>query len=134
MLRDWQGESHATIYEILARFGLRPSDIHLLKYEALTPDSFIWFLELDGVRYCLYAEDYVPSIAYVEKVMKDNHPDWHSGDSYKLVRVKNPEIWEESSPVRSATTYKPPVDTEEFMQYATTSGIDFVFLGSNHDS
>lgn len=132
MLRSWNGESHQLLIAALKQFGLAPSAVSLIKYEALTPDSFIWFLGIDGTNYCLYAEDYVPSHEHVLNVIHDNLPSWVHNEKYKLVEVVDRQKWEEASPVKSASTYKPPEKPEEFMKFATTSGFDFVFLAKSH--
>lgn len=129
MLRTWNGESNALIISMLKQFGVVTDKINLLRYEALTPDRFIWFFTINSIRYCLYAEDYVPSIQHVKQTIRDNLTKWNPKDTYKLLEIKDREKREGVSPAKSANTHKSPDRPEEFMKYATTSGFDFVFLG-----
>jgi hypothetical protein len=127
-LRKWNGDSNELIISILKKFGVESGSISLLKYEALTPDSFIWIFSTDNRRYCLYAEDYVPSIDHVKEQIDNNRSVWSPDDRYELLRVSKVQDWSKSSPVAAATTYKQPEKPDEFMQYAATSGFNFVFL------
>lgn len=131
MLRAWNGDTLEVIEPFLIQFGLAPKKITLLKYEALTPDSFIWFLSVDGAKYCLYAEDYVPSLEHVQEIIHENLPTWTPYDKYKLKKVEKRQEWIDTSPVKSAATYIPPTKPEEFMKHATTSGFDFVFVAES---
>lgn len=127
-LREWNGDSNKLVLSLLMQFDVKAEKISLLKYEALTPDSFIWIFNTGSGRYCLYAEDYVPSIEYVKKQMDAKRSEWDSDDQYELLHVSHHQEWGKASPVATATTYQPPEKPEEFMQYAATSGFDFVFL------
>jgi hypothetical protein len=127
-LREWNGDSNELILNFLKQFDVKAEKISLLKYEALTPDSFIWIFNTDSRRYCLYAEDYVPSIDHVKKQMDEKRSEWGSDDQYELLRVSHNQEWDKTSPVATATTYQQPEKPKEFMQYAATSGFDFVFL------
>lgn len=131
MLQTWNGESNDLIYSFLKKFGIDSKKISLIKYEGLTPDSFIWFFSIEHKRYCLYAEDYIPSLKHVKQAMAANLPRWSSSDVFELIEVLEQEKWDESTPVKAATIYRPPDSIEEVMKYATTSGHDFVFLGVN---
>ncbi len=127
-LRKWNGDSNDVILSFLKQYNITDKQISLLKYEALTPDSFIWIINTESGRYCLYAEDYVPSIEHVMMQMEDNRSQWNEHDTYELLPVVKRQDWHTSSPVASASTYEPPEQPEEFMKYAATSGFDFVFL------
>jgi hypothetical protein len=127
-LRKWNGDSNELIIGLLKQFDVNAEKISLIKYEALTPDSFIWIFNTDSGRYCLYAEDYVPSIDHVKKQIDEYRSEWNPEDKYELLQVRKKEEWDKASPVAAADTYKPPEKPEEFMQYAATSGFDFVFL------
>ena len=131
MLRTWSGESNELIYNVLNKFGIDSRKISLWKYEALSPDSFIWFFSIEKDKYCLYAEDYIPSIEHVKQAIAANLPDWSLNEVFELIEVLVQEKWEDSTPVKAATTYRPPDSIEDVMKYATTSGHDFVFLAKN---
>ncbi len=135
MLRSWNGRSQNPIIDALRKFGIKTDSINLLKYEGLTPDSFIWYFNITNSKkyssYCLYAEDYVPSLKHVEVAMKRHLPLWNNDDKYTLVPVQEAEKWDMASPVKAASTYNPPNKKDEFMKYAASSGIDFVFLGKS---
>ncbi len=127
-LREWNGDSNKLVLSFLKQFGVKAEKISLLKYETLTPDSFIWIFNTDSGRYCLYVEDYVPSIDHVKKQMDEKRSEWNPDDKYELLHVNHDQEWDKASPVTAATTYQLPDKPEEFMQYAATSGFDFVFL------
>lgn len=132
MLRTWATfQEKKMILEIISKFKVEVTDFRLQKFEILTPDSFIWYFSAGNVGYCLYAEDYIPSIQHVEQAIAQNLPKWSQEDEFKLVKVQKPVDWDESSPVANATTYKPPEDTSEFMEFAYPSGHDFVFLAKS---
>jgi hypothetical protein len=132
MLRQWNGESNSLIVAALQQFGIDAQDIRLVKYEALTPDSFIWFFSAasgsSSKQYCLYAEDYIPNLGHVSEVIHQYRPEWDEEVTYSLLKVMQKENWEDSSPVKSAATYKVPEKQKDYMEYAATSGYDFVFL------
>ena len=133
MLREWNGESNELIIQALEQFGIKAKSIYLAKYEALSPDSFIWYFNapVDGkdMDYCLYGEDYVPSLDHVVEIMNDYRPEWDHDLKYRLVKVLKPQKWDDTSPVKIATTYPPPENPDEFLEFAATSDFDFVFLG-----
>ncbi len=129
MLREWNGGSLNPIFEVLEKFEVTAPELTLLKYEVLSPDSFIWVLSSGGNRYCLYAEDYAPSLQHVRKMMKDYGSLSGKEGQYDLKQVKRTSNWEDSSPVASADVYTPPIKPEEFMKFALPSGHDFIFLG-----
>ena len=131
MLRSWNGDSLSLVQDMLARFGIEAHEVHLLKFEVLSPDSFIWLLSAGEQRYCLYAEDYVASIDDVVQAMKKHGILEDEADNFELLQVKDPEEFAASSPVVSADTYEPPTDAKEFMKYAAPSGYDFAFLGKS---
>lgn len=136
-LRQWNGESNELLVQHLAQFGVEAEDVNLIKYEELTPDSFIWFLHVRekgnavADRYCLYAEDYIPGITHVLEVINENVPTWQqeSGIKYsKLIRVIEPGNRDDASPADSAAIHKPSEKNKNFMEYTCSSGYDFVFL------
>lgn len=135
MLRDWNGESNTLIIHMLKRFGIEVEKINLMKYEALTPDSFIWIFNLDSStpeRYCLYAEDYVPSIEHINKMIEQNRSDWNPNDNFSLVEVVDQQEVDVAKQANPESTFKKaPGKPDEFMKYATKSGFDYVFLGRN---
>lgn len=131
MLRNWNGDSLTSIREIVKLFGIEANDLRLLKYETLSPDSFIWVVGMNGSRYCLYAEDFVTSTEDVVEAMNEHGTLEGETDDYELLSVKNPKDFESSSPVTSADAYEKPADTRKFMENAVPSGYDFVFLGKS---
>lgn len=137
MLRQWNGESNELLIQHLQQFGVDAKELRLVKYEELSPDSFIWYLlvkEKDAVlanKYCLYAEDYIPSLAHVLDVVDKNVPTWQKEINHKydgFLRVIKPVSWNKADPVRNASVYQPPEKDDDFMDYAYPSGYDFVFL------
>jgi hypothetical protein len=104
--------------------------LELLRFEVITPDSFMWRVLYDNHIYYLYAEDYVPGLKHVKAVFDT----YIGGSKWNLVQCKIPEEFESSSPVTSTKTYMEPEDSEEMMKYTFGSGYDFVFLArSNED-
>ena len=123
MLREWNGQSNKSICDILSQFGVKVSEISLLKYESLTPDSCIWFFYADGVKYSLYAEGYIPSFEHVENAIKDNDTVWGSvfpsvRDKYRLMMVEDRQEDTECSSGMAL----------QYSEYAVMSGFDHVFL------
>ena len=131
MIRQWNGDSLEPLVKIIEQFGVSSAELKLLKFEALTPDSFIWLLANNGGRICIYAEDFVSSLDHVQKAMEKYGVLNDEDDRFEFAQVNNPTIWDESSPVASSDTYSPPADRGEFMKYALPSGYDFVFLGKS---
>ena len=131
MLRNWNGDSLTSVRDVLTFFGLESHGLELLKYEVLSPDSFIWVLNSNNIRYCLYAEDFVTSINHVAEAMNQYGTLEGETDKYELLQIKNPEEFATSSPVVSAYIYTPPTETKKFMNYAAPFGYDFVFLGKS---
>lgn len=128
MLRDFVYRPDLSlIQEALSRFKLgesRRADVTLLKFEALTPDSFMWTIGLKEQRYYIYAEDYIPGLGHVKEVFDNylQHTDWD------LMPAKRAIDFKTSSPVAAASTYNQPPDVKEMMKYTIDSGHDFVFL------
>lgn len=131
MLRGWNGDSNELLFKALEQFGVMPGGFTLHKYEALTPDSFIWIFNVDDDRYCLYAEDFVSELDEVYVQIKEYGWTWNPDEKYELMPVANPQVWKNSSPVKSADIYEPPKRPKEFMKYAAQSGYDFVFLAKS---
>lgn len=60
------------LMHVLQRFGIvvpQGEYIALLRFEVITPDSFIWRLGIGKHVYYLYAEDYIPGLDHVRKVV-----------------------------------------------------------------
>lgn len=132
MLRQWNGSSNKLIAETFADFGFKDIKIGIVRFEALTPDSFIWYIGGTKVSFCLYAEDFVSSLDHVLKTMHANRPDWNCEVKYELQRVLKNVEFEKASPVTAAHTYPKPKDVKNFMKYAAPSGFDFVFSGQKY--
>lgn len=117
---------------MLKQFGVETNSMYIHKYEALTPDSFIWKITLRDAdkytHYYLYAEDYVPSLDHVVKIIHENLASWSPNDAIKLIQVTKVAESREADTAKSTTDYQKAKRSEEFMKYAITSGIDFVFL------
>lgn len=125
MLRNAYTDSEE-IKQVLERFQIGDTKfVDVTLYEALTPDSFIWRLQLtDGVYY-LYAEDYVPSLVHVKQEI-ERVAGTQTGT---FVAVKTSKEFADLQPVQVATTYrKPEVYDKEMKQFAADSGFDLVFL------
>lgn len=132
MLRDFEYRSNeVNIRNILGRFNIELSEyIALLRFEVITPDSFMWRLLIGDSVYYLYAEDYVPGLGHVKAVFDK----YLENDTWELMRAKSTVNFEDSPPVKGATTYKEPDDSDEMMQYAVDSGHDFVFLARSSEN
>ena len=129
MLREFQyNPSSDQIAGVLKRFNLdstsETSGLDILKFELLSPDSFVWKLLLGNVVYYLYAEDYISGIEYVKDVITD----YVGNVKWDFVTAKEIQDFDSSSPVESAEVYKKPERADDLMKYAVSSGYDFVFL------
>jgi hypothetical protein len=126
MLRDFAYDPNPTfLEETLARFGIKAKHpIAILRFEVITPDSFMWRLLLDNAIYYLYAEDHISGLPYVKEVFNV----YLQTNDWELVQIRRPSNWEKASPVTATSAYTKPDDSKELMQYAAESGHDFVFL------
>jgi hypothetical protein len=133
MLRNFEYRSHSVnIRELLDRFNIDlPEQIALVRFEVITPDSFMWRFVIGKRVYYLYAEDYVPGINHIKAIFNQ----YLENDKWELVMPKSKLKFEDATPAKSAKTYKKPNDSNEIMQFAIDSGHDFVFLAqSNEDA
>lgn len=112
---------------ILRDFGIDTTifPVTVEGFIALSPDSFVWQLSINGKTAYLYAEDYIPGLEHVKATLAD----LIGADSIQLAMIEHPSSWEEASPVVAAESYAQPADSAEIMKYAAQSGPDFVFLG-----
>ncbi|MEI7522660.1 MAG: hypothetical protein WCJ86_04305 [Candidatus Saccharibacteria bacterium] len=129
MIRDFKYNPKTTqIVEILQRFGFdvvnEKIPFALLRFEVLTPVSFMWRLLVDGAVYYLYAEDYVPGLDHIKSVFES----YTESDKWELVSPSKTILFESASPVKRASVYQKPKDAVNMMKYAVDSGYDFVFL------
>lgn len=129
MLRDFQyNPATSQLTDVLERFSLDynsgKSSVDVLRFEVLSPDSFIWKLLLGNCVYYLYAEDYIPSLDYVENVIDD----YTGSDKWGFVTPRKAIVFESASPVQVANVYQKPEEANQLMKYAVDSGYDFVFL------
>lgn len=129
MLRDFQYDPTVSqLTDILEQFSLdygpEKYSVDLLRFEVLSPDSFAWKLLIENVIYYLYAEDYIPGLDYVKNLINE----YTGSDKWDFVRPRQVVAFESASPVQSAKTYKRPEQANSLMEYAVTSGHDFVFL------
>lgn len=132
MLREWDGTSNDVILAVLKQFGVKAKAVQLSKYEAITPDSFIWCFTITRgnkhTTYYLYAEDFISSKDEVLDAINQNLADWTPNDEIELVPVIKQIEWSKAEPVQAADVYDPPEKPAELMKYAGQSGYDFVFL------
>lgn len=131
MLRDFvYNPGNDLVLEVLNRFDTKSFDIAdrqsfiLLKFEVITPDSFMWRVIFMGNVCYLYAEDHVPSLDHIKKVFNN----YTGSRKWELIESKTKKAFNETGPVIAATTYEEPDDSEELMKYAVDSGHDFIFL------
>lgn len=124
----------AEINQLLSKFDIPDSSetqkFSLLRYECLSPDSFMWRVTDGRSIYYLYAEDYVSGLDHIKKIFTS----YMESEDWKLVRNKQPINFSESEPVVSASTYEEPKDSAEMMQFAVSSGFDFVFLAQSTEN
>jgi hypothetical protein len=130
MLRDFmfnQGSLSEVIKE-LERFDLGVSQkedrICLLKFEFITPDSFMWRILIKNKIYYLYAEDYIPSLEHVKNVIST----YTQSRDWVFVPPREVKNFQDTSPVRGAAVYNEPIGSADIMQVSVDSGHDFVFL------
>lgn len=130
MLRDF---AHAPdiylVRDIFFEFQLEADEtlegpMTIIWFKVLSPDSFAWKVALGSRIYLIYAEDYIKSLDYVKRQMRE----LSGGTELEFKKVHDAQHFAKASPVRHATLYKRPVRANEMMQYAATSGYDFVFL------
>jgi hypothetical protein len=131
MLRDFEYLRHSVnIRELLGRFDIDlPEHIALVRFEVITPDSFMWRILIGKGVYYLYAEDYVPGIDHIKSVFNK----YLENDKWELVKPKSTIKFEDATPVKGATTYQEPDDSDDMMRYAIDSGYDFVFLAHSSE-
>jgi hypothetical protein len=129
MVRDFQyNPSPSQIIDVLIRFDFvfepEKSPLDVLRFEVMSPDSFMWKLLLGNNVYYLYAEDYIPGIDHVKAVF-----DEHGGyEKWEFITPRSKLVFERSDPVQHAAIYQKPEDAADIMHYAVDSGYDFVFL------
>ena len=134
MIRDFEyNPTTSQIIDVLQCFGFDLADrqfpLALLRFEVITPDSFMWRLLIGNDIYYLYAEDYVSGLDYIKNVFKA----YLESDKWDLMTPRKTITFESASPVIGAITYQEPEDSEEMMKYAVDSGHDFVFLIKSHE-
>ncbi|HEX7484116.1 MAG TPA: hypothetical protein VF281_03115 [Candidatus Saccharimonadales bacterium] len=128
MLREFFYRT-AAIKDAVSQYdGIDISDndnVVVIMARQLTPDSFIWKIEINSERYYLYAEDYVQSKAHVIEEI-ENIAGQNTGSLLKVRQIKD---FNDLSPVKSADVYTQPENYENDLQpYASDSGYDLVFL------
>ena len=128
MLRDFFYQT-AAFKDVLSQYeGIEigaEDYLSILLARQLTPDSFIWKIELNNDRYYLYAEDYVQNKTHVINEI-ENIAGQGAGS---LVKVKQAIDFDNLEPVKSAEVYSQPDDyATELQPYTSDSGYDLVFL------
>lgn len=129
MLRDFVHHPDSTLIEqILDQFSLpldKERSFVLIEFQVLSPDSFVWRLLVNKVVYYLYAEDYVEGLEDIKnKVMSYAVQD----TELDFVKARQHEKFDRAQPVNNAVVYEKPEDSTKMMQFAISSGYDFVFL------
>lgn len=135
MLRDFPYTIDARpLRPVFDQFGIQApvnlDDVALLKFEVISPDSFLWKILIGTNIYYLYAEDYVESLEYVKTTIQSLTSD---DSSFEFIKVKKPKNFEKAGPVKAAHVYRPPDDVDEFMKYAADAGMDFAFLAKSQE-
>lgn len=133
-LRDFvYNPTESLLENVLADFGFNivkeNGNYALLKFEVITPDSFMWRLLINGAVYYLYAEDFIEGLNQVKGVLNS----YIGNSKWELVKTKNIIKFEDSSPVKRASIYSEPNNVEEMMKYTVPSGPDFVFLAKSKE-
>ena len=116
--------------EVLKHFDVYYNDYDVLRFEVITPDSFMWRLLIDGTVYYLYAEDYIPSLEHVRQVFNS----YLQTEHWEFVKASQPHEWDQAMPVTHATAYAEPADSGEIMKYAIESKYDFAFLAKSSEN
>lgn len=126
MLRSFEHDPNKKyILEALSRFDIElPARITLVSFEVITPDSFLWRILIGDSVYYLYAEDYVPGLAYVKSIFSQ----YLGNENWEFIKPRIHIKFEDAKPVKAAFTYKKADDAGAMMRYAIDSGYDFVFL------
>ena len=135
MLRNIVYAYPSLLLETLERFDIEvPEDsgyIALLRFEVITPDSFMWRISIKNKIYYLYAEDNIQELAELQRIFSQYTED----AKCQLIKAKRPLNFKSSKPVKGAHVYTPPNDVDDLMTYAVDSGHDFVFLAvTNEDA
>lgn len=115
--------------EVLSRYenvlASNNDTVTILSSCILTPDSFIWKLEVNNERYYLYAEDFVDSLQHVISRIEDIA----GQGAGSLVKVKQQIEFNDLEPVQAAEMYTKPDDYDTTLKlYASDSGYDSLFL------
>src|SRR5437899_9122194 len=116
MLRNFEYKPDIDlIIEILEQFEVAlPRPIAVVRFEVITPDSFMWRLLIGDAVYYLYAEDYVESIDHRKHIFDE----YLDKNEWVLVKPREAVSFEDSSPVRGAAVYRKSPDADELMRYA----------------
>jgi len=134
MLRDFEYHPKTSqIVDILQRFGFdlatEKFPFALLGFEVITPDSFMWRLLVNDSIYYIYAEDYVPGLSHIKNIFNS----YLESDKWEFINPNKTIAFESASPVKGATVYQEPEESEEMMKYVVDSGHDFAFLVKSHE-
>lgn len=135
MLRDYiHTLDRGLIKEVFSKFLIELPDgesgVTLIQFKVLSPDSFVWKFSIAKSIYYLYAEDFVSGIEDIRLKLSYVAPE---SSKFDFVLVKDPNKFEESSPVKASTIYAKPEDSAKMMEYAVESGHDFVFLARSDE-
>lgn len=137
MLRDFvyhpgEAELRSTLAQFDISLNEQQSQIGLISFLVVSPDSFLWKLRIDNNVYYLYAEDYVVSLDSVKTSISQRAGRNVTLEFILARKVKN---LTDTSSYKAAVVYETPNDTNNIMRYAVDSGHDLVFLcKSNEDS
>ena len=129
MIRDFQYNPDAKlIIETLQKFGFNLAHekypFSLLRFDVISPDSFMWRILIGEGVYYLYAEDYVSGLDYIKRTFQQ----YLEASDWEFVRPLKTVAFEDAGPVTRANVYAKADDSDAMMEYAVDSGYDFVFL------
>lgn len=117
-----------SVFDILEKNTI---DFSLVKFEVIGPDSFMWRLNIGEHIYYLYVTDYSGGLADIQQTFRD----YLESDEFELVpvRVEHTTTFEDSIPVKNAVVYQKADDSDDMMQFASSSGFDSVFLAKSSE-
>lgn len=125
MLRD-NFYRNDQVTDILRQFkGVQGISYAMIKMSRmLTPDSFIWKIEIGKERYYLYAEEYSQSLTTVRHAIEEVA----GMGTGEFVEVADQTKLEDTPMYRSPRTHVPTETFESIQPYVTSSGFDLVYL------
>lgn len=125
MLRDNFYRNYE-VSDVLQQFdGVEGISYAVIKMSRLlTPDSFIWKIEIGKERYYLYAEEYSQSLTTVRHAIEEVA----GAGAGEFMPVRDQKDLEDTPMYRSPRTHVPTETFESIQPYVTSSGFDLVYL------